>query len=226
MERNEIINAHKGTRFEDMPLQEKNDTAFCAIQYGYNMRNQGQIQSSNSTFMQNEFVEYLEKYYPAITKDEIYLAIAMGVRGELGNKETFVTTASCETWVKLFMTSLDRITWLEEERAEKDKPRADYDKEWLEAGRDLFVYYRDNGTLYGNNGGIHCNAYGAQIYDALLRLGIVTQPDANAMQAISDEATRYANELKRSTLDAIVNSRESKQACLCLEWNFNRMTNE
>lgn len=229
MDRQEVIRASKGKHFCDLTLQDKNDTAFCAIQYGYNMRNQGQVSSSNSTFMQNEFVEYLDKYYPHITKDEIQLAIAMGVRAELGNKDTFVTTAACETWVKLYMTNIDRVTWLEEERkgrtapATESKTRADYDEEWREMGRDLFIHYRDNGTLYGDGGGIHCDAMGAKIYDMLLELGIVREPDAVAMQGIEEQLAKAMRDQKRSDMNAVLNARESKRACLCLEYNFRQM---
>lgn len=228
MIKQEVINASLGKRYCDMTEQDQYDCAIMAIQHGYNMRNQGQIPATSTQFVQNEFAGFLRRYYPKITNAELTLAIDMGVRGELGNKDTFVTIANTEAWVRAYMTSLERVTWMEEynmamtKNHEPAKSQRELDAEWLELGRALYQYYCETGTIFGE-GGVNSDAFGDRIWDALLRMGKVSEPTGEVMKDIIERTNEYISGINRTELRATLISKDMHIHCLCLEYNFERM---
>lgn len=182
-----------------------------------------------------ELGTYLTRKYDYLTMGEIRLALDSGVRGELGNKDTFVTIANMQTWVRIYAECQERMDVLEQMHEERTKKRAlpepEEDKDsrnrrmWEERPQSLFRYTRENGTIWsrGQDDGLAVDKLGAMIWDMLEREGVTREEDG----AVSDRDMVEWYETRRNLPMAIINSSaEDRRKCLQLERCFKRLIAE
>ena len=128
-----------------------------------------------------EITDYVLKRYTDLTLGEIGMALDMGARGELGNRDAYANIANMEAWIRTYAESEQRADLKNEEHEERTaksrlpEPTADERNEamYRQAIPDLIAYYREHGDIMVPAGvdderGIHLPAFGAVLWDMMV----------------------------------------------------------
>lgn len=176
---------------------------------------------------------YILKKFGHLTTAEVRLALDSGARGELGNKDTYLTIANMQTWVRTYAGSQERVDALndmhEERLSAKALPEGTEEERnrrmWEERPQSLFRYTRENGTIWtmGNDDGLAVAHLGAMIWDMLESQGVTEQAD----RAIDEnELVCWYDLHKDRPREMIESSTEDRRKCLQLERCFLRLIAE
>lgn len=154
-----------------------------------------------------EIADYVMKRYMDLTLGEIGMALDMGARGELGNKDTFANIANMESWIRTYAECQQRADLLDEIRQEQKakaqlpEPTDEERNEAMYRQRipELMAYYREHGDIMvpareQDARGIHTPAFGAVLYDMMVEHGDAHTPGDGVMEVLVMQAAERRKE--------------------------------
>lgn len=191
----------------------------------------------------SEVEQYIQDTCSDMRTGEVKLALDSGVRGELGNRDTYVTIANLETWIRIYSACPDRCAEMQEEYEREHADRllgaptdSDRDREfWSTRPKELFSHYRESGTLFSrkpDDGGIYLHVVGALIFDHLNAQGLFSVLDEQCRKEIHDKTDEWVRNREKAlsgkeklvSLDKLAEqlnvAAEDYEKCMLLEAYF------
>ena len=185
--------------------------------------------------MTNELCKFLKKHrYGQMTLGEVSMALEMGARGELDNRETYASIANMESWLRKFSECQTRIDIIDEMRAAEKvqlpEPTDEEKNNAMYAQRlpEVYAYFCETGDVFATSDprGIHEPMLGAVLYDHLVETGMAMSFPQSTLDWLADEAVDMMREY-RSKARFIVHddSEETFYKCLLLRENMRQRKN-
>lgn len=108
LRRTDIINAMMSpVTLAQMTPEDRTAAAAAIIARAYMLKAMA-IGDEIRNAMAAELAAYTTARFPGMTCAEVQLAVDSGVRGELDNKDTFLSTANIEMWIRTYAESTER----------------------------------------------------------------------------------------------------------------------
>lgn len=179
----------------------------------------------------SELTQFVTQRYVHLHAGEIALALDSGTRGEYGNRDTFVTIASMQTWIRLYADSQTRREavgdMLAEDSAQHALPGPDTTdlnrRFWTEYPQMLYRYAAEYGTIFHikgtGSGGVAVEHTAAIVYDMLDAQGKFDRISRDTVMAVQQDMEEWrkteAPHHREPELNA--SAEEDHRKCLTLE---------
>lgn len=182
-----------------------------------------------------ELGRYIGQKFEYLTTAEIGLALDAGTRGDLDNKDTFVSIANMQKWIGTYALSVERTDVQQERYSERTRPKKDGPQEseedrnrrfWQETPARLFEAVKAHGRLYYQTGdadpkGLSYDHVGAMVYDLLYMQDRLDGIPAETEAEIDRETLEwYESRRLRNHYLQTGDSMEEHRKCLLLEHYF------
>lgn len=221
----DMVEAMRTPVWDSLSAADRAETMESAVRHANLIRGTA-AQQDTVRIQAMELTQFATQRYGHLRTGEIALALDSGTRGEYGNRDTFVTIANMQTWIRLYADSQTRREAvgdiLAEENAHRALPAPDTDSRnrqfWTEYPQMLYRYAAEYGTIFHingtGNGGVAVEHAAATVYDMLDAQGKfarISHDTALAIERDMDEWRRHRTALMTAP------SEEDHRKCLTLE---------